>query len=426
MSGPSQYKPTNSITRWLDNRLPIIRFGYDTLLDYPTPKNLNYWWTFGAILTAFLGIQIVTGIILAMSYTPHVDLAFNSVEYIRRDVNWGRIIQASHAVGASFFFLAVYIHMFRGLYYGSYKAPREVLWLLGVTIFVLMTATAFMGYVLPWGQMSFWAATVITQIFSAIPIIGESLLEWLRGGFAVQNATLNRFYSLHYLLPFVIAAVVGLHIWALHVPGNNNPTGVMVKSDQDTVKFHPFYTIKDTFGLLVFLIVYAWFVFFAPDIFGHADNYIPADPQVTPAHIVPEWYFLPFYAMLRAINFNIGIPFTDITLIDSKLGGVIVFFGSIVILFLVPWLDSSPVRSGTFRPMFKWFYWLFVAGFIGLGYLGAQPPVGIYVVIAQALTAYYFLYFLVILPILGRIETPLPLPASISESVLAKHPEQSA
>jgi ubiquinol-cytochrome c reductase cytochrome b subunit len=426
MSGPSQYKPTNSLTRWLDSRLPIIRFGYDTLLDYPTPKNLNYWWTFGAILTAFLGIQIVTGIILAMSYTPHVDLAFNSVEYIRRDVNWGRIIQASHAVGASFFFLAVYIHMFRGLYYGSYKAPREVLWLLGVTIFVLMTATAFMGYVLPWGQMSFWAATVITQIFSAIPIIGESLLEWLRGGFAVQNATLNRFYSLHYLLPFVIAAVVGLHIWALHVPGNNNPTGVMVKSDQDTVKFHPFYTIKDTFGLLVFLIVYAWFVFFAPDIFGHADNYIPADPQVTPAHIVPEWYFLPFYAMLRAMNFNIGIPFTDITLIDSKLGGVIVFFGSIAILFLVPWLDSSPVRSGTFRPMFKWFYWLFVAGFIGLGYLGAQPPEGIYVVIAQALTAYYFLYFLVILPILGRIETPLPLPASISESVLAKHPEQSA
>ena len=426
MSGPSQYKPSNGLTRWLDTRLPIIRFGYDTLLDYPTPKNLNYWWTFGAILTAFLGIQIVTGIILAMSYTPNVDLAFNSVEYIRRDVNWGRIIQAAHAVGAAFFFLAVYIHMFRGLYYGSYKAPREVLWLLGVTIFVLMTATAFMGYVLPWGQMSFWAATVITQIFSAIPIIGDALLEWLRGGFAVQNATLGRFYSLHYLLPFVIAAVVGLHIWALHVPGNNNPTGVMVKSDQDTVKFHPFYTIKDTFGLLVFLIVYAWFVFFAPDIFGHADNYIPANPQVTPLHIVPEWYFLPFYAMLRAINFNIGIPFTDITLIDSKLGGVIVFFGSIAILFLVPWLDSSPVRSGTFRPMFKWFYWLFVLGFVGLGYLGAQPPEGIYVIIAQALTAYYFLYFLVVLPILGRIETPLPLPASISESVLSKHPGQGA
>ncbi|MEX0629005.1 MAG: cytochrome b N-terminal domain-containing protein, partial [Cucumibacter sp.] len=245
MSGKSTYTPKSGFTKWLDSRLPIIRFSYDTLVDYPTPKNLNYWWTFGAILTAFLGIQIVTGIILAMNYTPTVGDAFNSVEFIRRDVNWGRIIQASHSVGASMFFLALYIHMFRGLYYGSYKAPREVLWLLGVIIFVLMMATAFMGYVLPWGQMSFWAATVITQIFSAIPFVGEAILEWLRGGFAVQNATLTRFYSLHYLLPFMIAAVVGLHIWALHVPGNNNPTGVTVKSNQDTVAFHPYYTIKD-------------------------------------------------------------------------------------------------------------------------------------------------------------------------------------
>jgi ubiquinol-cytochrome c reductase cytochrome b subunit len=293
-----------------------------------------------------------------------------------------------------------------------------VLWLLGVIIFVLMMATAFLGYVLPWGQMSFWAATVITQIFQAIPLVGESILEWLRGGFAVGNPALNRFYSLHYLLPFMIAAVVLLHIWALHVPGNNNPTGVEVKSGQDTVPFHPYYTVKDTFAFVVFLIPFAWFTFFAPDILGHPDNYIPANPLVTPEHIVPEWYFLPFYAMLRAINFNVTIPFTDIVLINSKLGGVIAFFGSIIVLFFVPWLDRSPVRSGTFRPMFKWFFWLLVIACVGLGYLGAQKPEGIYVAIAQAATAYYFIYFLIVLPVLGRIETPRELPASISQSVL--------
>ena len=413
MSEHSTYTPGNAVEKWLDDRLPIIRFSKEHLMDFPTPKNLNYWWTFGAILVMCLGIQIVTGIILAMHYTPHVSMAFDSVEHIRRDVNGGRMIQSFHAVGASMFFAAVYIHIFRGMYFGSYKAPREILWILGVLIFLLMMATAFMGYVLPWGQMSGWAATVITNIFAAIPVIGTPLLELLRGGFSVGNPTLNRFFSLHYLLPFVIAAVVALHIWALHVPGNNNPVGVDVKDSRDTLPFHPYYTMKDAFGMVLFLIPFAWFAFFAPDILGHPDNYIQFNSQVTPAHIVPEWYFLPFYAILRAIDFNI-------LFIDSKLGGVIFFGGSILILFFLPWLDTSKVRSGNFRPMFKWFYWLFVVNFVALTYLGAAPAEGIYVVLAKLCTAYYFIHFLVILPLLGRIETPRPLPTSISESVLGK------
>jgi ubiquinol-cytochrome c reductase cytochrome b subunit len=407
------YVPGTAAEKWLDDRLPVIRWSKTHLMDFPTPKNLNYWWTFGAILATMLVVQIVTGIVLAMHYTPHISVAFDSVELIRRDVNFGRVIQATHAVGASMFFLAVYIHMFRNLYFGSYKAPREILWILGVTLFVLMMATAFMGYVLPWGQMSFWAATVITNIFAAIPVVGDPILQLLRGGFAVDNATLNRFFSLHYLLPFIIAAVVVLHIWALHVPGNNNPVGVEVKSSRDTVSFHPYYTMKDLFAIVVFLIPFAWFVFFAPDILGHPDNYIEANSQVTPAHIVPEWYFLPFYAILRAIDFNI-------LFIDSRLGGVIFFAGSILVLFFVPWLDTSRVRSGTFRPMFKPFYWLFVANFLLLGYLGAAPAEGVYVLLAKIGTAYYFAYFLIILPLLGRLETPRELPASISEAVLAK------
>ncbi|MBS3847485.1 cytochrome b N-terminal domain-containing protein [Devosia sp. J2-20] len=413
MSEHSTYTPGSGLEKWLDERLPIIRFSKEHLMDFPTPKNLNYFWTFGAILVMCLGIQIVTGVILAMHYTPNVAMAFDSVEHIRRDVNGGRMIQSFHAVGASMFFAAVYIHIFRGMYFGSYKAPREILWILGVLIFVLMMATAFMGYVLPWGQMSGWAATVITNIFAAIPVIGTPLLELLRGGFSVGNPTLNRFFSLHYLLPFVIAAVVALHIWALHVPGNNNPTGVDVKSSRDTLPFHPYYTMKDAFGMVLFLIPFAWFAFFAPDILGHPDNYIQFNSQVTPAHIVPEWYFLPFYAILRAIDFNI-------LFIDSKLGGVIFFGGSIVILFLLPWLDTSKVRSGNFRPMFKWFYWLFVVNFVALTYLGAAPAEGIYVVLAKLCTAYYFIHFIVILPVLSRIEKPRPLPTSISESVLAK------
>ncbi len=413
MSANSNYNPTNPVEKWFDERLPLIRFSKEHLMDFPTPKNINYWWTMGAVLAIVLVVQIVTGIILAMHYVPNVEMAFDSVEHIRRNVNYGRIIQGTHAVGASMFFFAVYIHMFRGLYYGSYKAPREIIWILGVILFLLMMATAFMGYVLPWGQMSFWGATVITNVFSAIPLVGTPILEFLRGGFVVDNPTLNRFFSLHYLLPFIIAAVVALHIWALHVPGNGNPTGVEVKSNADTIPFHPYYTMKDLFVIVVFFIPFAWFVFFAPDILGHADNYIQADPFLTPAMIVPEWYLLPFYAMLRAIDF-------DVLFINAKLGGVIVMFGSILILMVLPWLDRSKTRSGNYRPMFKPFYWLFVLNFMMLMYLGAQVAEGIYVVLSKVGTAYYFGYFLIILPIISKIEVPKPLPNSISESVLEK------
>jgi quinol-cytochrome oxidoreductase complex cytochrome b subunit len=411
----SSYTPSNALAKWVDDRLPILRFSKEHLMDYPTPKNLNYWWTFGGILAMMLVIQIVTGVVLAMHYTPNATLAFDSVELIKRDVNYGRFIQAVHETGASMFFFAVYVHIFRGLYFGSYKAPREILWMLGVLILVLMMATAFMGYVLPWGQMSFWAATVITNIFAAIPVVGDPLLQLLRGSFAVDNPTLNRFFSLHYLLPFVIAAVVVLHIWALHVPGNNNPIGVDVKSSRDTVPFHPYYTMKDLFGIIVFLIPFAWIVFFEPDILGNPSNYIQANPLVTPPEIVPEWYFLPFYCILRSIDFSI-------LFINSKLLGVIFFGGSIVILFFVPWLDRSKVRSGTFRPLFKPFYWLFLLNFLMLMWLGTQsvgtPDHWWVPVLGKIGVFYYFFYFLIVLPFLPRFEVTRPLPASISESVL--------
>ena len=404
MAGHSTYHFKNPVVRWFDSRLPLISLVREQLHEFPTPKNLNYWWTFGGIAAICLVVQLVSGIVLAMHYTPHVDLAFNSVEHIMRDVNYGWFLRYLHANGASFFFIAVYIHIFRGLYYGSYKAPREILWMLGVLILLAMMATAFMGYVLPWGQMSFWGATVITNLFSAIPIVGGTIVEWLWGGFAVGNPTLNRFFSLHYLLPFVIFALVVLHVWALHVPGNNNPTGVEVKSAKDTVPFHPYYTIKDLFAIIVFMIFFLGFVFYAPNMLGHPDNYTPANPLVTPAHIVPEWYFLPFYAILRAI--------------PDKLGGVIAMFASIGVLFILPWLDTSKVRSATFRPLYKQFFWILLLVCVGLTYLGGKPPEGGYVIAARILTAYYFLHFLVILPLLGLFETPKPLPASISESVL--------
>ena len=406
MSGPSTYVPGTGIERWLDERLPILRLMHDSFGDFPTPRNLNYWWTFGGILTFCLVAQILTGIVLAMHYTADAGLAFGSVEHIMRNVNYGWLLRYTHAVGASMFFFAVYIHIFRGLYYGSYKAPREVLWILGVIIYILMMATAFMGYVLPWGQMSFWGATVITNLFSAIPLVGPSITEWLWGGFAVGNPTLNRFFSLHYLLPFMIFGVVLLHIWALHVPGSNNPAGISVKDKQDTLPFTPYYAVKDGFAVVVFVILFAWFVFYNPNILGHTDNYIPADPLTTPAHIVPEWYLLPFYAILRAI--------------PSKLGGVVVMFASLGILLLLPWLDTSRVRSATFRPLYRQFFWIFVINCIALGYLGAQPPEGWYLFFARVCTAYYFVHFLVILPLLGLIETPRPLPESITKSVLGK------
>jgi quinol-cytochrome oxidoreductase complex cytochrome b subunit len=407
MAGHPAPEFKNPAVRWFDSRLPVLSLAKGHLVDFPTPRNLNYFWTFGGILTVMLMVQIITGIVLVMHFTPHVDMAFNSVEHIRRDVNYGHLIQRLHAVGASMFFIAVYIHIFRGMYFGSYKAPREVLWMIGVLILLVMMATAFMGYVLPWGQMSFWGAKVITNLFSAVPFFGESIVTWLWGGFTVDNPTLNRFFSLHYLLPFVLAALVGLHIWALHIPGNNNPTGVDVKSSQDTVPFHPYYTIKDGFAIVMFLIFFMLFVFYAPDFLGHAINYERANPMVTPAHIVPEWYFLPFYAILRAV--------------PDKLLGVIAMFGSIVVLFFLPWLDTSKVRSGRFRPLFRQFFWLFVACCFVLGVVGANPPEGHWITIGQIATVYYFAYFLIILPLLGLLEKPTPVPASISESVLAKN-----
>ena len=413
MSGPSTYVPKSAIGRWFESRLPIMGLMHSSFVVYPTPKNLNYFWTFGGILSLMLGVQIITGIVLVMHYTPHVDYAFQSVEHIMRDVNWGWFMRYTHANGASMFFIAVYIHMLRGLYYGSYKAPREVLWILGVVIFLLMMATAFMGYVLPWGQMSFWGATVITNLFSAIPLVGDAITIWLWGGYSVDNPTLNRFFSLHYLLPFMIAAVVALHVWALHVSGQNNPTGVEVKDvKRDTVPFTPYATIKDGFAMVVFLAFFSWFIFYVPNYLGHPDNYIDANPLVTPAHIVPEWYFLPFYAILRAI--------------PDKLGGVIAMFGSIAVLAFLPWLDTSRVKSASFRPVYRVFFWVFVICGIGLGYLGAMPAEGGYVIASRIFTAYYFAFFLIIMPLLGLFETPKPLPASIADSVLARGGSASA
>ncbi|MGD9839146.1 MAG: cytochrome c1 [Afipia sp.] len=406
MSGPSNYNPQNPVLKWVERRLPIGGLIHSSFVAYPTPRNLNYWWTFGAILSMMLGVQIITGVILAMHYTPHVDFAFKSVELIVRDVNYGWLLRYLHSNGASMFFIAVYIHMFRGLYYGSYKEPREVLWILGVIIYLLMMATGFMGYVLPWGQMSFWGATVITNLFSAIPYFGESIVTLLWGGYSVGNPTLNRFFSLHYLLPFVIAGVVVLHIWALHVAGQNNPAGVEPKTEKDTVPFTPYATIKDGFGMACFLLFFAWFIFYIPNYLGDPDNYIPANPAVTPAHIVPEWYYLPFYAILRSI--------------PNKLAGVIAMFSAIIVLAFLPWLDSAKTRSSKYRPLAKQFFWIFVAICLGLGWLGAKPAEGIYVIAGRVLTFAYFAYFLIVLPILSRIEKARPLPNSIAEDVLRK------
>ncbi len=399
-----EYTPKSNFGKWFNDRLPLLTLA-NHLTDYPTPKNLNYWWTFGGILTFCLVTQIVTGLVLAMHYIAHADMAFDSVEHIMRDVNYGWLIRYIHANGASMFFLAVYIHIFRSLFYGSYKAPREIIWIIGIIIYLLMMAAAFMGYVLPWGQMSFWGATVITNLFSAIPLVGEGIVTWLWGGYSVDNPTLTRFFTLHYLIPFLILGLVVLHIWALHVPGNNNPIGIDVKKpSKDTVPFHPYIVIKDAFALLMFMIVFAFFVFYTPNILGHADNYIEANPLVTPAHIVPEWYLLPFYAILRSV--------------PDKLMGVIAMLSAIFILAALPWLDTSKIRSAVFRPLYRQFYWILVADVLILGYVGAMPAEGLYLLIARVATAYYFLHFLVILPILGLKERTLPVPLSITEPVL--------
>ncbi len=392
----------NKLKDWIEYRLPIFSFIKHTA-EYKTPKNLNYAWNFGSLAGIALVIQIMTGIFLAMHYTPHVDHAFDSVEHIMRNVNYGWLIRYMHAVGASMFFIVVYAHIFRGLYYGSYKSPRELVWFMGLLIFLSMMATAFMGYVLPWGQMSFWGATVITQLFSAIPLVGDGIVTWLWGGFSVDNPTLNRFFALHYLLPFVIVGIVLLHIVALHHHGSGNPTGVEVKTSKDTIPFHPYYTVKDFFGFGIFFLLFAYFLFFKPNMLGHPDNYIPANPMVTPAHIVPEWYFLPFYAILRAI--------------PDKLGGVIAMFSAIIILFFLPWLDKSKVKSATYRPMFKKFYWVFVLNGIYLGYVGGQPADDVFFSITGKIsTFYYFAHFLLVLPLVNRFEQTKQLPESIDSA----------
>ena len=375
--------------RWNKNYLVSILDKH--VIHYPTPINLNYAWSFGSLAGISLVIQILSGIFLAMHYTPHIDLAFSSVEHIMRDVKNGWFIRYVHANGASMFFIVVYCHIFRGLYYGSYMHPRQLLWCSGVVIFILMMATAFMGYVLPWGQMSFWGATVITSLITAVPLVGKSIVEWLWGGFTINNATLNRFYSLHFLLPFVIAGLSLVHLALLHKDGSNNPLGI--DSAVDKVPFYPYFVLKDLYALSIYFLVFGSLVYFYPNLLGHPDNYIPADPLHTPAHIVPEWYFLPFYAILRSI--------------PNKLGGVLAMFGSLLILFLIPFINTSEVRSTTFRPLFKIFYWLLVADFLILGWVGQKPVTDQYVFTGQVATVFYFSFFLVLLPLIGVIEKVL-------------------
>lgn len=405
---PPAYVPKTAVGRFFDARLPVFRLAHDQFVSFPTPRNLNFWYCFGAILLFLIAMQALTGIVLAMHFVPGPDQAFASVDAIDREVRFGWLIRSVHATGASMIFLALYIHMFRGLYYGSHKAPREIVWILGILIYIVMVATAFLGYVLPWGQMSYWAATVITSVFGSLPVVGEALTHWLWGGFAVGGPTLTRFYALHYLMPFVLIALVGLHVWALHVVGNNNPLGVEAKAPRDTLPFHPYFTVKDLLFVVLFLIVYAAFVFYAPDAFTSPDNSIPADPMVTPAEIQPEWYLLPYYAMLRAI--------------PLKLVGVLVLFGAFVTPLFAPWLDTSKVRSCRFRPLMKLFFWGLIAACVALGYVGSQSADAVVrlgvldvplVWLGRVATLYYFAHFWVVMPVLGRIETPLPVPESI-------------
>ena len=394
-------KYNNSILNWIEYRLPIISYFQKEYGDYPMPKNANYFWSFGALLTICLIVMIVSGIFLAMNYTPHIDMAFESTERIMRDVSYGWLIRYIHSNGASFFFIVVYIHMIRSLYYGSFKYPRELNWILGVFIYFIMMITSFLGYTLPWGQMSYWAATVITNLFSAIPFIGEGMKTWLLGDYTVGNATLNRFFALHYVLPFVIFAVVALHVAAVHVHGSNNPAGIDVKEPKDTVKFYPYMLVKDTLAFCVFGVVISAVIFFGPNLMAEVDNYIPADPLVTPAHIVPNWYLAPFYAILRAV--------------PDKLGGVFLMFAAIIVLFVIPWLDTSKIRSCSFRPVYKWLMILFFINFFVLAYVGLKPAIGYYLLIARVAVVYYFGFLLIITPFISRFEKNIVLPNSISE-----------
>ena len=372
---------------------PIVQLINEHLVDYPTPSNLTLFWNYGFLAGMCLSVQLVTGIALAMHYTPHVDLAFLSVEHIMRDVNNGWFLRYAHANGASMFFITVFIHIGRGLYYGSYMQPRTLVWSLGVVILLLMMATAFLGYVLVWGQMSFWAATVITNFFTAFPIVGDKIVTLLWGGFSVDNATLNRFFSLHYLLPFVITGVVIVHMAAVHQDGSNNPLGISSASDK--IRFFPYFFIKDTLSLVALLLFFSYFVYFSPNTLGHSDNYIPGNPMVTPEHIVPEWYFLPAYAILRSIH--------------NKLLGVLALFAAILVLFVLPFVNTSEVRSSLYRQLHQKFFWLLVVDYILLGYLGQQVPESPFIEIGQIASIYYFSYFLIIIPFLGRFEKNLRL-----------------
>ena len=382
------YKNTMIMKRLSFLKQPLLAAVNDHLIDYPTPANLSYWWGFGSTAGICLILQILTGIFLAMHYTPHIDLAFLSVEHIMRDVEGGWFLRYMHANGASMFFIVVYLHLLRGLYYGSYTSPRELVWIVGVIILLLMILTAFIGYVLPWGQMSFWGATVITSLASAIPVVGTDITHWLWGGFSVDNATLNRFFSLHYLLPFIIAGASLVHIVALHQYGSNNPLGCSATVDK--IPFYPYLLLKDLVGWVVFAIFFSGFIFFAPNLLGHPDNYIPANPMSTPAHIVPEWYFLPVYAILRSI--------------PNKLGGVLAIGLVFVSLLILPFIHTSQIRSSSFRPLHRKLFFLLVADCLLLGWIGCQPVEDPYVLIGQIASIYFFLYFLVAMPLLGKVE----------------------
>lgn len=374
---------------WIDQRFPLTRFVKHELTEYPTPRNLSYWWNFGFLAGFVLVLQIVTGIFLAMFYKPDVSLAFDSVQHIMRDVNYGWLLRYIHSTGASAFFVVIYVHMARTLYYASYHKPRELMWWSGQVLLLLLMATAFMGYLLPWGQMSYWGAQVITNLFGVTPFLGDKIVMWLRGDFGVGDATLTRFFALHYLFPFIIFALVGIHLVALHTVKSSNPSGISL-ADKDNIPFHPYFTLKDFFGLGVYLIVFCAFVFYRPDTFIEAANNVPANPLVTPPHIEPEWYFLPFYAILRAI--------------PDMLGGVVAMAVSVLIFTILPFADRTTIPGGArYRPVYRVMFYLFIADVLVLGYVGSQPPVGYVVMLGQVATAVYFATFF-LLPFVSRAE----------------------
>jgi len=412
---PSPYQPKSRLGQFMDKRLPLPRFIHQHILSFRVPRNLNYFFTFGGILTLMLLSQLLTGLVLAMHYVPDINLAFSSREHFMRDGHFGWLFGPWHQVGASFFFIAAYIHMARGLYYGSYKNPRELVWIIGVLIYLVMMACAFLGYVLVWGQMSSSAAAVLMGMARTIPLIGEGLAQLLLGGDSLGQPTLNRFYVLHYLLPIILVVLVFLHIWAVHQVGQNNPTGIEIQNPQnETVPFAPFALIKDLFAISIFCLFFAWFLFYMPDMMGQRDNFIEADLLKTSHHITPEWYFLPFYAMLRAIDIDIG-P------ISGALAGLLALLGSLGVLLFIPWLDRSSVRSSRYRPFYKIFYWLLVADIIFLGWLGSQSlgqeDSTTTIIWSQMATAYYFVFFLVILPFLPKFEKTPKLPDSLEQEI---------